>query len=160
MLTEEEHQKRREGWFISMFFQRTCGHYTDPSEWPTYEDAQANPEAARARFYAWYDATQRAENPTLQKTKQEKQEKAPHDWEGSGADWLIFKWLEYYATPLPPRGEEGYQADLERAVGTIFLFVGRRCPSETTIRDHIKKCIGIHDEARQKAGFANRPKPA
>ena len=71
--------------------------------------------------------------------KQEKQSKPHHDW--TGADDCIFFWLAYYATPLPPHPEEGNQAELERAVKEIFERNGCHLPGETTIRDHIQKCI-------------------
>src|SRR5258706_16074111 len=117
MLTEEEHQKRREGWFLQLCI-RSCDCYTDPPEWPTVADIQSNPEAARARFYAWYDATQRAE-PAEEKKKQAKQPKPRHHWVDVGADKFIFAWFKYYGTPLPPSPEEGNEADLVRAVKKI-----------------------------------------
>jgi len=84
--------------------------------------------------------------------KQEKQPTPQCDWEGTGADRLIRRWLKDHGSPtLPRHPAEGSRTNLIRAVEEKFA--GQRCPGETTIHDRINKWVEKREADRQKVGL-------
>ena len=127
MPTEEEHQKRREFWFLQAAC-RTIDNPYDPPGWPAVTEIYTNPEAARARIYAWYDATQRTEELT------NKPEEKPH-WIAAAE---AFKWLEENGLPKP---KDGKQHRLEDHIANTLVALVKPLPVKSTIREHARRFI-------------------
>ena len=131
MLTEKEHQKRREFLFTQLAC-RTIDDPRDPPEWPSVADMQANPEAARARIYAWYDAMQRAES--------QKEQEKPLEPHLNNARKAVFDFIRKNGLPKPGL-RDGKQTKLENLIAQSFKDSGVRIPVKSTIQRYRKRFV-------------------